>query len=155
MSKQTKIVVIKSKDLLYKIIFFIVAIIFICLVLHIISCSKSKNTDSYTYNKATNTNSIETMYEVTPGQYSSTINFAGTPLDISVTITDNETANITVNNLDESLKAMYPLLQPTIEEINEQLNAGIPIEEITFSNDNQYTSIIILDAIKDILNSKE
>ena len=42
---------------------------------------------------------------------------------------------------------MYPLVQPAIEDIAEQIYKSQSLEQIEFSSDNPYTSQSILNAI--------
>ena len=58
---------------------------------------------------------------------------------------------IRFSNLDETVAAMYPLIQPAIEEIAEQVYEKQSLENIEYSQDNPYTSQIIINAINDAL----
>ena len=44
---------------------------------------------------------------------------------------------------------MYPLMQPTLDEINRQLANHTDLDSITCSADSKYTSILILEAAKE------
>jgi uncharacterized protein with FMN-binding domain len=46
---------------------------------------------------------------------------------------------------------MYPLVKPAIEELSEQILTAQSTENITYSQNNQYTSIVLLSAIKDAI----
>ena len=46
---------------------------------------------------------------------------------------------------------MFPLIQPAIEDIAEQIYDTQSLEDITLSKDTPYTSQIILDAISEAL----
>ena len=46
---------------------------------------------------------------------------------------------------------MYPLIQPAIEDIAEQVYEKQSLENIEYSQDNPYTSQIIINAIDDAL----
>lgn len=47
------------------------------------------------------------------------------------------------------MATMFPLIQPAIEDIAEQIYDTQSLEEITLSEDTPYTSQVILDAIKE------
>lgn len=49
------------------------------------------------------------------------------------------------------MAAMYPLVQPAIENIAEQIYEKQSLENIEYSNDNPYTSQIIVNAIREAL----
>ena len=46
---------------------------------------------------------------------------------------------------------MYPLLEPALNEINNQITVVESIDDITYSKENQYTYIILNQAIKNAL----
>ena len=50
---------------------------------------------------------------------------------------------------------MYPLIQPAIESIADQICQTQSLENITLSEENPYTSQLILNAIKEALNKAE
>lgn len=54
-------------------------------------------------------------------------------------------------NLERSVKTMYPLMEPTVEKISEQLAAGTDIEDIKISEESQYTEKVILGAVEEML----
>ena len=60
--------------------------------------------------------------------------------------------SIRIQNLDESVTAMYPLLQPTLENIADQICAGQSLDDIALSDDTPYTSRLLINAIEDALN---
>ena len=46
---------------------------------------------------------------------------------------------------------MYPLIQPSLEELRDQILETQSLENITCPADSQYTSMLLLDAIEDAL----
>jgi hypothetical protein len=58
-------------------------------------------------------------------------------------------------NISENVTTMYPLLEPALDSISEQLYAGQKIEQITYDSDNKYTSLVLLEAIKNSLERAE
>ena len=55
------------------------------------------------------------------------------------------------SNLDETVATMYPLIQPAIENIAEQVYDKQSLENIEYPQDNPYTSQIIINAISEAL----
>lgn len=155
MSKQTKILVIKSKELIYTMVFLIVGILIIYFLFHILSSNVSDKTPSNSSSCATNTNSIETLYITNSDKVESTFYFAGIPLNLLITLDESQITSVEITNLDDNTKSMYPLLEPSLENINNQLNNNIPLENISYSKDNEYTSIILLDSIKNALSTSK
>jgi len=159
MSSNTKIVVLKSKELIYTGIFIVLGIILILLLFFMFGPSDNdKKKEAQT---STEQNTVpdeteaapatETMTTYTPGVYTSEINLGGSALLLSVTVDENTISHVDIQNLDETVTAMYPLIGPSLDEINSQIAVVSSLDDITYSKDNQYTTIIIMDAVKKAL----
>ena len=48
---------------------------------------------------------------------------------------------------------MYPLLQPSLENLADQICKSSPLDHLTLSSDSPYTSQLLLNAIRDALKS--
>ena len=49
------------------------------------------------------------------------------------------------------MATMFPLIQPAIEDIAEQIYETQSLEDVTLSSDTPYTSQVILDAITEAI----
>ena len=87
----------------------------------------------------------------TPGIYTSTITLGDTTLDVAVSVDQDHITSVSLNNLSESVTAMYPLLQPSVESINAQLNTLSSIDDLKLDEENKYTGLILQQAIKNAL----
>ena len=85
------------------------------------------------------------------GVYNSDLTLGNTALTVEVTVNESEITSIRFANLDESVTAMYPLIQPAIEEIAQQIIDTQSLENISYSEDNPYTSQVIINAIEEAL----
>lgn len=141
MGTQTKIVVIKAKEIIYTGILLILGII-LAIVL-VIMFAKGKNPDTKKANK------------YIPGVYSSTVTLGDNALNVSVTVDEDTINGVSIENLNETITTMYPLLEPALDEINSQIATVNEIDEITYSKDNQYTYIILNQAIKNAVSEAE
>lgn len=137
MGTQTKIVVIKAKELIYTGIFIILGIVLILLLFSMFG-NKSKEKS-------------ETTGKYIPGVYSSTITLGDNTLNVSVTVDEDTINGVQIENLNETITTMYPLLEPALNEINNQIPVVESIDDITYSKENQYTYIILNQAIKNAL----
>ncbi len=152
MSSNTKIIVLKSKELIYTGIFIVLGILLILLLFYMFS-PNNKN------DKASNTGTEESAATATasatykPGIYTSELNLGGSSLLLSVTVDETQVSHIDISNLDETVAAMYPLIQPSLDEINAQISSVSSLDDITYSGDNQYTTIIIMEAAKKALET--
>ena len=53
--------------------------------------------------------------------------------------------------LDETTAAMYPLMQPALDNLTQQIYEKQSLEDISYADDNQYTSMVLLNAIESAL----
>ncbi len=154
MSSNTKIIVLKSKQLIYTGVFVALGIILIVLLFYIFQAT-GKTEDEASTTEAGSEEVSPTMASYTPGVYSQNISLGGSTVELKVTISDNKVSNISIENLDETVTVMYPLLTPSLEEINSQLENVNSIDEITYSGDSKYTNIIILEGVREVLKIAE
>lgn len=137
MSSKTKIVVLHMKEIIYTAIFAVFAIVLILLLLFMfLPRSKETSAGAEKYN---------------PGVYTSDLALGSTELTVEVTVSESEITSIRFANLDETVTAMYPLIQPAIEDIAQQIIDTQSLEDIQYSEDNPYTSQVIINAIDDAL----
>ena len=125
MSAKTKIVVLHMKELIYTGIFAVLGILLVLLLVYMFSPDKDKE-------------SRETMKYVA-GVYTSSIIF------------NDKTVDVSLVNLDETVTAMYPLMQPALDNLKEQIYENQSTDNLSYSDDNQYTSMVLIRAIDDAL----
>ena len=141
MSSKTKIVVLHMKEIIYTAVFATLAIVLILLLLFMfLPKNKEMKVDEEKY---------------MPGIYTSTVTLNNTALEVEVTVDESHINSIRFSNLDDTVAAMFPLIQPAIEDIAEQVYDNQSLENIQYSEENPYTSQIILDAIGDALKKAE
>ncbi len=141
MSSRTKIVVLHTKEIIYTAVFATLAILLIILLLFMF-LPKNKETRS-----------DEEQYM--PGVYTSTVTLNNTALEVEVTVDESHINSIRFSNLDETVATMFPLIQPAIEDIAEQVYEHQSLENIQYSEDNPYTSQVIINAIEEALKKAE
>ena len=126
------------KEVIYTFVFAGLSILLIFLFLYMFLPDKgdSDNSESATY---------------TAGVYTSSILFKNSAIDVQVMVDANRITSISLVNLDESVSAMYPLVEPALEELTEQILKKQSTEGISYSADNQYTSLMLLEAIRTAL----
>lgn len=139
MSAKTKIVVLHMKELIYTAIFVGLGILLIILLLCMFLPDKKDG------------ETVPTMNYVA-GVYSSSIMFNDNTVDVQVIVDENRINAISLVNLDETVTTMYPLMEPAVENISRQVIEKQSTEGITYNSDNQYTSIVILNAIENALS---
>ena len=136
MSK-TKIVVIQRKELIYTGIFLVLGIFLIVLLIFMLH--KDEDGD------------VNPVAEYTPGVYTSQLTLNDTLLNIEVVVDSNHINGVTFSNIDDSVSAMYPLLEPTLANIENQLCNNVAIEQIVLEEESKYTQQLLLNAIEETL----
>ena len=133
MSSRTKIVVLHMKEIIYTAIFAALALLVIVLLI-------------FTGKKDS---AVKNEKQYTPGTYTSTLTLNNTNLEVEVSVDAYKINSIRFSNLDETVTTMFPLIQPAIEEIAEQIYETQSPDSITLSEDTPYTSQLILDAVSE------
>lgn len=141
MSAKTKIVVLHMKEIIYTTIFVVLGILLLILLAFMF------------FPKGETNNSGQQKY--IPGIYTSSVTIGNNNLEVEVSVDSSHINAIRFSNLDESVTTMYPLVQPAIESIADQIYKTQSLENITYSEENPYTSQVILNAIKDALKKAE
>lgn len=140
MSK-TKIVVLQMKEIAYTGIFVALGILLIILLVVMFLPGKEENAD---------VSDADAVYQ--PGIYTTELTINNTKLQLEVAVDASHINSVSLTNVDETVKTMFPLMEPTVDAIEEQLANGTSIDDITPSEENQYTQEILLGAVKNALN---
>lgn len=141
MSSKTKIVVLHMKEIIYTTVFVVLGILLVILLAFMFSPKNEKKDvkpSSYT-----------------PGIYTSTVTIDNTNLELEVAVDDSHINAIRFKNLDESVTTMYPLVQPAMESLAEQIYETQSLENLSYSQESAYTSQTIINAIEDALKKAE
>ena len=133
MKFETKIVVFKAKELIYTGIFVALGIVFIGLLVYMFA-PRGKDTAKHTMNYV-------------PGVYTSELSIADELLQVEVVVDTERIQSVDIKNMSETVRTMYPLLNTSLEEINEKIGEVDDVEELTFENNNQYTNELLKQAI--------
>lgn len=140
MGANTKIFVFKAKELIYTAIFVLLGILFLLLLIFMLLPNREKAKTS------------EPAMDYIAGIYSSSIHLGGSSLDVKVTVTDEKVTSISLSGLNDTVSAMYPLLEQTVNDINQQLATAGSIEDLTFNSESQYTNTLIKQAVQNAVS---
>lgn len=138
MSSKTKIVVLHTKEVIYTGIFVVLAVVLA--VLLFLMFGKNKNADPASANA---------IYHA--GVYTSPITLNDNTFDVEVKVDENHINSISLVNLSETTTAMYPLVEPALDALSSQIYTSQSTEDITYSEENKYTSMLLLEAIDNAL----
>jgi uncharacterized protein with FMN-binding domain len=140
MSANTKIVVLKMKNIIITLLFASLSII---LILLLIFMFKGKNTES-----------VSTSAYI-PGVYSSTITLNNQELDVEVLVSADEIRSIRFVNLSETVTTMFPLMESALESVSVQIIQNQSTTDLLYADDMKYTSQLLVGAIEEALAKAE
>ena len=137
MSGKTKIVVLHMREVIYTALFIALAILLVLLLVVMFRSGRKEN--------------VEQTANYVAGVYTSSIALNNHTMELKVTVDDQRINAISLENLDETAAAMYPLMQPALDEISQQIYEKQSLDNITYDKTNQYTAMVLLDAIQEAL----
>lgn len=136
------------KELIYTGIFVVLGILFIVLFIILFLPDKKDKKEEITPDAETD--AVETSY--IPGIYTTPMTFSDYTAYVEVIVDRDSIRSVRLINLDEAVTTMYPLIQPSFDALTAQLYAGQTLEDITYPDENKYTSLVLLEAIRTALN---
>lgn len=134
MGSKTHIFILHMREIIYTVIFSLLAVVIIILLIYFFNSKNSHETF----------NPVSTF---TPGTYSSTLKLGDYTAEILVEVDTSGVCHASFSNLSEQVKLMYPLLESSMNDISSQLALGIPPDQVQYSSSSQYTATILIDAI--------
>lgn len=143
MSAKTKIVVLHMKEIIYTAIFLTLAVLMMILLVIMF-----KPDDKETAATSISTGEPD---RYTAGVYNTPIQLNDNSFDVQVTVDQTHIKSIELINLSEATATMYPLMEPAMESLSAQICSTQSTDHIIFDEDNKYTSMLLLDAIKNAL----
>lgn len=187
MSANTKIVVLRRKELLYTGIFAALGVLFIILLLMLLLPGKDTDASYGTSDSPDGTaaempdnvadlghssqfsdaedvstgagadtsavldstsGSVSTDNTYIPGIYTTELLLGSETVNVEVIVSDHAITSVSLADPSETLTTMYPLLEPTMESLNDQLCEMQDPEQVTYSAETRYTSLVLLEAVK-------
>lgn len=142
MSAKTKIVVLRMKEIIYTAIFIGLAILLIALFFIMFRRDQKPALPE--------SSTAEASY--TPGVYSSSITLGNEQVNVEVTVDANHINSIMLKSLSDSVSAMYPLVEPAMQDLTDQILQNQSLESVTCQSEQKYTSAMLLQAIRAALD---
>ena len=139
MSAHTKIVVLRSRELLYTILLLFVGILIVLVLLSLFLPSDS----------ASPVDDSAALY--VPGVYSTPLQLGNANALLQVTVDADHINAIELISLDEAVTTMYPLMAPCLDDLTARVLENQSLENISYSTESKYTSILLLNAISQSL----
>lgn len=152
MSANTKIVVLRSKELVYSIVLLIVSILIIMVAVSIFMPEKqSKQAPAAPTQQYEDDETSDTSQLYVPGIYTGILQLGSSNVELQITVDSNHINSITFTNIDEAVATMYPLMQPTLSELSAVIIADQSLDNVSYAEENRYTSMLLLQAISNLL----
>lgn len=188
MSANTKIVVLRRKELLYTGIFTALGVLFVILLLMLLLPGKGADASSGTPDSPDGTAAtampdnvadlgrssqfsdaedvstgasadtgavldsasgpVGTDNTYIPGIYTTELILGSETANVEVIVNDHAITSVSLADPSETLTTMYPLLEPTMESLNDQLCEVQDPSQVTYSAETRYTSLMLLEAVK-------
>ena len=175
MSANTKIVVLRRKELLYTGIFAALGVLFVILLLMLLLPGKDTDVSSGTQASPDGTAAVEMPDNVAdlgrssqfsaaedastggvaaadntyiPGIYTTELILGSETVNVEVIVNDHAITSLSLADPDETLTTMYPLLEPTMDSLSEQICETQDLSQVTYSAETRYTSLVLLEAVK-------
>ena len=175
MSANTKIVVLRRKELLYTGIFAALGVLFVILLLMLLLPGKDTDASYGTPDSPDGTAATAMPDNVAdlgrssqfsdaedvstgavadadntyiPGIYTTELILGSETANVEVIVSDHAITSVSLADPSETLTTMYPLLEPTMESLNDQLCEMQDPSQVTYSAETRYTSLVLLEAVK-------
>lgn len=149
MSAKTKIVVLHMKELIYTGIFAGLGILFIILLAVMFFPGKKEENAAEAPEEPSTAAASGSLY--IPGVYTTELVLGDQTINVEVIVDENTITSIRMVNLNDAVTTMYPLLEPTFDSICEQVYTLQSLDNITYSAENKYTSLVLLEVIENSL----
>ncbi len=154
MSAKTKIVVLRMKELLYVGIFAVLGILIILFIVTMLLPDKEDSSETPSPSDVPLESNVPTQATplYIPGIYTTELILGGESVDVQVIVDKSSIVSIDMVNLSEAITTMYPLLQPTFDTICDKVCETQSLDNISYTADNKYTSLVLLEAIRNSLD---
>ena len=87
----------------------------------------------------------------TPGVYTSSLSLNSQAVDVEVVVDETSIKSVRLVNLADSVAAMYPLVEPAMENLSEQIVENQSLSGLSYDESSQYTSMALAEAIGNAL----
>ncbi len=135
MSSKTKIVVLKMKEIIYTAIFIGFAILLVTLLMIMFRPKREES-------------AVSSSAAFVPGVYTASLTVGSQNVNVEVAVDEERINSISFVSLDDSVATMYPLMQPVMNDLAEQILSSQSLEDLSYSMETRYTSQAVLGAIE-------
>ena len=158
MSAKTKLVVLRMTELVLTGAFVALGVLIIVLLFLLLMPNKSGPEEPVQENPAESTPSSTDVSGSAsgvlyiPGIYTTELVLGGQAVDVEVIVDKDSISSLRLMHPGDAIATMYPLLQPTLDDICSQVFEYQSLDQITYGQDNKYTSLVLIQAIQNSLD---
>lgn len=145
MSAKTKIVVLRMKELIYTAIFIGLVLFLVVLFLFMFRPGRDETPNM--------TDTTAASYN--PGLYSSSLILGSQQVNVEVTVDSEQITSVALVPLSDSVAAMYPLMQPSMDVLASQIIEKQSLDGLEYPAGSQYTSMALVNAIKTAISKAD
>lgn len=149
---QTKILVLRKNRLIIGLCLLAAAALLVFLLLH-------KSSGSASSGAGNGTASVDEFYRseasYRAGVYTCGISLNDTVLSLEIVLDRDHINSIRLVNLEESVATMYPLMEPALSALAEQLTGGVAPEDVVLNDETKYTQLLLMEVISQTLAKAE
>ena len=99
--------------------------------------------------------SVEDFYKTEAtyraGVYTCGISLNDTVLSLEIVLDKDHINSIRLINLEDSVATMYPLMEPALDALSEQLTGGVAPKDVKLSEETKYTQLLLMEVINQTL----
>jgi uncharacterized protein with FMN-binding domain len=74
---------------------------------------------------------------------------------VEVIVDSEKITSLKLVELSDTVQTMYPLLQPTFDDLTSQILEKQSLSEISYNQEHRYTSLVLLEAISNALEKAQ
>lgn len=137
--QHTKFVVVKMRELLKTAVFVVLGVIILVgLITFFLRMGAGEETGQYR-----------------DGTYEAAVQLGTEQAVVSVEINDGKIAQVTMQEMAESVAVMYPMVESTMDEIAAQVIQNQSAQQVDVSSQQTYSAQVLLDAVAQCLAQAE
>lgn len=146
MSAKTKIIVLRMREVIYTAIFAVLGICLIILLIFMFLKGKSEN-DIPLLPQGTSESA-----NYIAGVYQTSVVLRNEIISVEVIVDKNHINSVRLLGTNDMVTTMFPLFEPTMTELAAQIIETQSLDNITYPENSKYTSLVLINAVKNALN---
>lgn len=87
-----------------------------------------------------------------PGVYTSSLRLGTQEINVEVAVDANRITSVAMVSLSDSVTTMYPLVQPSLDNLTQQIYRKQSLDGLSYQEESRYTSQALIQAIQKTLD---